>query len=112
MRRTWTEDEEEYLCENFPEGDLQEMSRTLKRSIGTIRAAAQRRGLNRKSYANGEGKKAPINTHLCWYCKHSLDKPIGYCSWANDLTPVKGWGIKKRKSGRFVVISCPLYERG
>ena len=112
MRKTWTEEEERYLCENFPEGNLQEMSRKLKRSIGTIRAAAQRRGLNRKVYTNGEVKKAPINTHLCWYCKHSLDKPIGYCSWANDLTPVEGWETKKRKSGRFAVISCPLYERG
>lgn len=112
MKKTWTEEEERYLCENFPKGDLQEMSRTLKRSIGTIRAAAQRRGLNRKVYTNGEVKKAPINGHLCWYCKHATNKPIGYCSWANNLILVEGWETKKRKSDRFAVINCPLYERG
>ena len=112
MRRTWTEKEERYLCENFPEGDLQEMSKKLKRPIGTIRAAAQRRGLRRKNYANGEGKRAPRNGHICWYCEHSANKPIGYCSWAHNLTPVKGWKAKKGKSGRFKVTSCPLYERG
>ena len=111
MRKTWNEQEEKYLCENFPTENLKVMSAKLGRDIRAVRAAAQRRGLKRKE-AGGRGRAVLSDTHLCWYCKHSLDKPIGYCSWANDLTPVEGWETKKRKSGRFAVVNCPLYEMG
>lgn len=111
VRREWTEEEEQYLRENYPSGDLKEISKVLERSTGTIRAAAQRRGIKRKTYANGKGKGAPLDIHLCWRCKYSLDKPIGYCSWAHNLTPVEGWKTETKKSGMFKLIECPLFKQ-
>ena len=110
-RREWTEEEEKYLCENYPSEDLKVMSKILGRSIGTIRASAQRRGIKRKTYANGKGKNAPLDIHLCWYCKHSLDIPQGYCSWAHNLIPVDGWKAEMKKNGKFKLIECPFFEK-
>ena len=111
MKKTYTDEELKYLDENFPMGDLEAISKKLKCSLGAIRQLAVRRGLKR-AYGNGRGNKSPSEIHLCWKCKYATNKYTGYCSWAHNLTPVKGWETIKqfhcKKS--FFVVKCPIFE--
>ena len=58
---------------------------------------------------------------LCWNCKRAT----GFCSWSEDFTPVEGWkaiptkvkvanskGRNKTFTDSYLVIECPLFERG
>lgn len=46
-------------------------------------------------------------TTLCWTCGHAAKNG---CSWARDLTPVRGWEAV-REGESFTVIRCPEYKR-
>lgn len=56
-------------------------------------------------------------TTICWDCK----KALGKCSWSNGTArPVEGWTAiptkirvqKGQNNDSYIVLECPLFERG
>lgn len=108
----WSEEEIQYLRDNYGVIDLSLISTHLHRSFYALRAAAKRYGIKSQNLT-----RRPIYQpqHICWRCVHATNKPIGYCSWADRLEPIDGWETKdasttRSKEDMFAVISCPLFE--
>ena len=138
MKRTWTEEMNNYVRENYGKIPAKEIAKQLNKTSGAIVSRAKYLGLRYESdYSEQEKEMFKRERHLCWKCKHAVNKPVvvqivkgkpkmvGKCPWADRLEPVKGWetitvgyrgGIKNDdncdKTERFAVIKCPLYEVG
>ena len=137
MKRKWTEEERKYLIENYGKIPAIKIGQKLNKRKGTVLAYARRMGISAKDGTTQEKIMFEKEKHLCWKCKHAVNKPVVVqivkgkpkmvekCPWADRLEPVKGWetitvgyrgGIKNDdncdKTERFAVIKCPLYEAG
>ena len=138
----WTSEDIEYLKNNYGKIPTKEIAKNIDRPTYSIYYQVKRMGLyikeERNEYSRDDYIKRYIKKerHLCWGCKHAVNKPIimyvingksklmGKCPWADHLEPVKGWKIeasrersvivdgKVKKRKFFNVIKCPLYEVG
>ena len=90
-------------------------------------------GVDRNDIIAGHGKygmyQGDLNGEtdtICWTCKKSAADRDNACSWAGCsyegellFKPVEGWNaiqtdlnLCTKKGKSYIVISCPLYERG
>lgn len=135
--RKWTKKEKNYLIKNYGKIPAKKIAEKLSKSEAAIKAYAGRMGLNSNiEVSNWEKTMFEKERHLCWKCKHAVNKPVGVrivngkpkmvgkCPWADHLEPVKGWktesvgmrsvqsGMNIKKKEFFKIIKCPLYEVG
>lgn len=142
MKNVWTQKDFNYLIKNYGVIPTKEIAKTVNRSVNSVHDKARRNGIRIRKERSERFKNecarrySTIEKHLCWKCKHAVNKPVvvrivngkpkmvGKCPWADHLEPVKGWktedagersisnGANIIKEKFFKVIKCPLYEVG
>ena len=108
----WTPEKDTYLRKHYATALMTNMEYILDTTAANIYKRAFVLGLKRDFATKDKITRFLQSEHLCWKCKYATNKYTGYCSWAHNLTPVKGWETIKqfhcKKS--FFVVKCPIFE--
>lgn len=102
MINLWTEEEIEYVKQNYKAMKVKDIALQLHRTIGAVTIKLRKMGLSKQKNI------LPVET-LCWNCKNAGNG----CIWFCEGKAVPGWyATQKSVHGKksFAVYSCPAFS--